>query len=320
MAGGDAMSATKTMIRAVDTYLTRRRALGFQLRAEGNLLKSFARFADALDKTGSIKRDTALAWAAQSPSRLARARRLETLGRFAREHALYTPGDETIPPGYFGSCRRRLTPHVYSDRQIQELISSTRDLRPRDGLRPMSFRCLFGLMACTGLRISEALQLSVDRVDLQRGVLTIGNSKAHRARLVPLHASAIEALRRYASVRDSHFRKSRCDRFFVRDDGQPIGYDNARQAFRYLRRRLGWQRGRSGRLPRMHDLRHRFVCARLVSWYQSGVDVDQTMLQLSRYLGHADPTGTYWYVTAVPTLMAAVTRRVERFTREGDAP
>lgn len=313
------MSANKTMTRAVDTYLTRRRALGFLLRAEGNLLKSFARFADALDKTGTIKRDTALAWAAQSSSRLARARRLVTLRLFAREHALSTPRDEPIPAGYFGSCRRRLTPHLYSDRQLQELLSSTRYLRPRCGLRPMSFRCLFGLMACTGLRISEALQLSMDQVDLQRRVLMIGNSKFHRGRLVPLHPSAAQALRHYASVRDAHFPQPRCGRFFVRDDGQPISYDNARQAFRYLRRRLVWSRGRSGRLPRMHDLRHRFVCARLVSWYQGGVNVDQRMLQLSRYLGHLDPIGTYWYVTAVPTLMAAVTRRVERFT-QGEAP
>jgi integrase len=211
-----------------------------------------------------------------------------------------------------GPSYRRQEPHIYSDSEISALLGAAAKLPPVDGLRPKTFTCLYGLLACTGLRIAEALRLKRPHADLTTGVLAIVETKFSNSRLVPLHPSATRALKAYAEMRDCFFPLANAQEFFLTDPGIPLTYKAVRQAFAELRDSLGWVRAAKGRPPRIHDLRHTFACRRLLAWYQEGADVDLKVPALSTYLGHVGVSSTYWYFTAVPDLMAAAAARFER--------
>jgi integrase len=179
-------------------------------------------------------------------------------------------------------------------------------------------------MACTGLRINEALTLGADDVDLDAGVLTICQTKFHKSRLVPLHATALPPLRDYVAACDGRHRQPKDTTFFVSDAGLRLPYSTVRHTFHRLLRKALPQAAPAGRArPRLHDLRHSFACRRLTSWYRDGIDVDRVIDQLSAYLGHAKVTDTYWYLTGVPELMTLAGGRFEQFadpTPEGVSP
>jgi integrase len=210
-----------------------------------------------------------------------------------------------------------MTPHVYREPEIVELLAAARQLGPNGGLRPAVMETLFGLLACTGLRISEALGLLDADVDLRASVLTIRQSKFGKTRLVPLHPSAVEALACYRAQRARHVRTAPESPFFVASRGQllgqPVGDRQVHRVFDQLRRQLGWvDRGSHG-TPRIHDLRHAFAVRRLVLWHEQGEDINQRMLALSTYLGHVKVSSTYWYLTGVPELMGLLGQAFERY-------
>jgi integrase len=216
-----------------------------------------------------------------------------------------------IPPRrLFGAPHRRLPPHLYTEHEIERLIAAAGDLHPLGGLRGASCATIIGLMAATGLRISEATNLQRSDVDLKHGRLLIRQSKFGKSRWVPLHATTVDALRAYAVRRDAHRQAAARDAFFVFDYGRPASTRALQYAFKLVRRRLGCVRG-GHRAHRLHDLRHTFICRRLEQWYAAGLDFDREVLALATYVGHAKVTDTYWYVTATPELMALAARRAE---------
>jgi integrase len=306
------MTAQDTMRAKVQAYLTERRRTGFVLSIAGKQLFSFARFADRGGYRGPLTVDLASRWAVANRRGLARtaARRLEVLRPFARYCQLFDP-DTVVPPRWlFGPGHRRLTPHIYTEREIGALLIAARRLAPVTGLRPHTCATVFGLLAATGLRISEACALRRDAVDLQHGVLHVRQAKFGKRRLVPLHPSATGALRRYAGRRDQDPASAATAAFFVFDQGRPVHPRLLQYAFRRLCEALRW-RARGGHpAPRLHDVRHSFVCWRLRRWYDAKVDIDRHVLALSTYLGHAKVTDTYWYLTATPDLLARAARRL----------
>ena len=193
------------------------------------------------------------------------------------------------------------------------LLEAAKGLPPPGGMRPATSRCVFGLLASCGLRISEALALSRSDIDLDTGVLHVREAKFHQQRLVPLHPSVCEALRAYASLREAHFPRPLCDRFFVRDDGHAVNQAAIRYALQTLCRQLGWQPRGDYPHHRLHDLRHTFVVSATLRFYQQGIDVDRAVLALSTYIGHAKVSDTYWYFTGIPELMAIAAERFERY-------
>jgi len=310
------MKHHRSMIALVDEYLAARRALGFALRIEGGQLHAFARYADARRHRGPLTVPVAIAWARSvSPSSpLTWARRLEVVRSFACYRAAFDPATEVPPPGLLGRAHRRLAPYIYAPREIAALVAAAARLAPRDGLRPRTFATLSGLLACTGMRVSESLGLTRDDVDLAAGVLRITVTKFRKTRLVPLHPSARYALQGYATTRDRRTGAVRTDAFFVLDDGTAVTYSRTRTAFAAIRRSLGWIRtARRGRAPRMQDLRHSFACHRLLRRHREGADVHAVLPALSTYLGHAKVSDTYWYLTGIPDLMALAAQRFDRF-------
>ena len=304
-------------VSLVDDYLALRRDLGFDVERQRWLLRDFARYADRAGHRGPITVDLAVRWAVSScPGDPARTeRRLGAVRMFARHRAAFDSATEVPPAGLFGRIPRRRQAHIYSTLEISALLRECSLLRLRDGLRPRTYVAFFSLLASTGLRLSEARRLERCDVDLSKGLLTVRAGKFRKSRLVPLHPSSVQALARYASQRDA-FRFAPRSEFFFRTDHAPALQRAAvEKTFSRLRDRLRWTSQGRVRRPRIHDLRHTFAVRRLLRWYEEGTDLDRKMLALSTYLGHVKVTDTYWYLFAVPELMAITSRRFAQFAR-----
>ena len=306
MAGGAVRTAPSSMRAVVEEYLAYRRRLGFALEIEGQQLHRFARFADQQGHPGFITTDLAVAWATlpTGADRRYHARRLDMVRRLARHRAMSDPETEIPLTGLLGPTYSRHEPHIYSDAEIAALLHAAAQLGPRGGLRPHTYSTLFGLLACTGLRISEALRLSRTEVDLAAGVLVVAAGKFRRSRLVPLDPTVVQHLLAYDGHRDAYRRSPSATTFFVSEHGTSLKYLKVLMTFAQLQRTLGWVPGRRGRRPRLHDLRHTFAVSRLLRWYEQGAELNRKLLALSTYLGHVRIRDTYWYLTAVPALLA----------------
>ena len=301
----------------VEDYLTLRRAHGFAVERPGWLLRDFARCADGLAHPGPITVDLAVRWAlsqrAGGPANA--ARRLGVVRQFARHRAALDPATEIPPADVLGRPTGRPQPHIYSEEEIAALLQACRQLPPRDGLRPVTYVAFFALLASTGLRLSEACRLGRRDVDLPTGLLTVRAGKFRKARLVPLHPTGVQALARYAARRDACRTAPPSECFFRTDHTPALTRPAVEQTFRQLRDRLGWSAPGRTRRPRIHDLRHTFAVRRLLRWAHDGLALEGQMLALATYLGHAKVTDTFWYLSAVPELMAITAQRFERFAR-----
>jgi len=307
------MTTAPTMVTLVEDYLAQRRSLGFRLRIEGQQLLSFARYADATGHRGPLTVDLLVRWATLPSEKLRRfpARRLDCVRPFARYRAALDPATEVPPSSLLGPARQRPRHHIYTDTEVAALVASARRLAPANSLRPATYTTLFGLLAASGLRVSEALRLTRTDVDLAGGVLTVRATKFRKSRLVPLHATTTAALRTYAEHRDRAVPRPVAPTFFVSLRGTPLAYSTVRTVFRRLSHALGW--ATHAPRPRIHDLRHTFACRRLQRWYEEGVDVAPRVAALATYLGHVKITDTYWYLTGTPELLAIAAERFETF-------
>jgi integrase len=169
---------------------------------------------------------------------------------------------------------------------------------------------LFGLLAVTGMRVSEPVALDRDDIDLTRGILIIRRTKFGKSRMLPLHATTLEALCHYHKLRDRVFRNTKS--FFVSERGIRLTVWSVRKTFILLSRQTGLRGLDDRHGPRLHDLRHRFAIETLLSWYRAGIDVERRMPELSAYLGHVHVNDTYWYISAVPELLQLATLRLEQ--------
>ena len=186
-------------------------------------------------------------------------------------------------------------------------------LPPRGGLRPLMYRTLFGLIAAAGLRVSEALKLQVEDVDLEGATITVRQTKFHKSRCLPLHVSVVRALSEYRQVRDQHADPGPNALFFISRIGGILPVGTVQNVFRRMRPRLGWQARGDHANPRIHDLRHTMVVRRVQLWHEARASIDHAMFWLRTYLGHAKISDTYWYLSGIPELMDTIGARFERF-------
>ncbi|WP_244815370.1 tyrosine-type recombinase/integrase [Caballeronia sp. Lep1P3] len=315
------MSAPTSVQARVEQFLVERRQLGFS--DDGYVLRSFARHVHATGHRGALTVELMTAWARSDRTGCndprTWARRLKKLRTFLRWLQQFEPRTEVPDDSIFGRLPERQAPHIFSEEEIVDLLARARRLGPSPGIRGAVYETLFGLIAATGLRIGEALSLRNGDIDLKDGMLTIRRTKFGKSRQVPMHPSTVDALRRYRWVRDiAEGPPIEDSPFFVgtrgRRRGLPLGDRQVHRVFRDLRQQLGWGNRGAHHAPRIHDLRHTFVVRRIVQWQAQGVDIDQAMLSLSTYVGHTMVTNTYWYLSAVPELMALAAGRFESFT------
>lgn len=315
------MSRCQTLQARIDNYLAERRRQGFHLRSRDAFLSGFARFVEAKRHRGPLTAELMVEWVRTGKNGNGDAgtwaRSWGRLRHFICYLQQFEPDTEIPDASLFGPEPGRVAPHIYREDEIVDLLAAARTLGPSCSLRPLTFETLFGLMASTGLRVSEAIHLHDADVDLQRGMLTIRQTKFAKSRQLPIHPSTVKALARYRKQRERHLPTTADMPFLIGSRGRrlglPLGERQAHRVFTRLRDGLGWVNRGGHDAPRLHDLRHTFAVRRLVRWYADGAEVDQKMLALSTYLGHAEIFYTYWYLTAVPELMAIAAGRFEQF-------
>lgn len=307
-----------TFHEALEDYLSLRRSLGSKLYVAGLDLHRFIEF---LDREGSdiITTQLAVRWATSPPgiSSIRRTHRLGHVRQFAAWLSTTDPRTEIPPRGVLPRRYCRRPPYIYSDEEIGRIVHEAARLPSATGLRAETYATLFGLLAATGLRISEALALDREDVDLGSGVLAIRRGKFGKARFVPVHESACAALSRYTHRKDLLWPHPASPAYFLGERGKRITKSVAEYTFAVVSRAIGLRQPtrpgtrvrRYGRGPRMHDMRHRFAARTLVRWYREGRDVERELPKLSTYLGHANVTHTYWYIEAVPELLRLATDR-----------
>lgn len=299
---------------AAADYLRLRNQLGHELAEHHRLLPRFVAF---LDNAGiqTVTVAAAIAWANApevDPTGTMASRRMSIARGFARHMAGLDSRTEIPPFGVIGSRRHRHEPYIFSSTDIDALLGGAQGLRTRFACA--THHSMIGLLAATGMRVGEVIRL--DRTDLcpTDGRLLIRESKFGKSRIVPLHPSVLEALQRYARLRDDIHPRSTTASFFVSIRGNRMVYPTVQAVFRNLCDGAGIGADAPSR-PRIHDLRHTFAIRTLIGWYRAGEDVEARLPVLSTYLGHRDPRWTYWYLSAAPELLGLAASRLEATTQ-----
>ncbi len=301
--------------QAIDQYLTLRRRLGYALGGVGSGLRSFASFA-AREGATRVTIDLALRWATQSrgTAPATHSGRLQMVRGFAQWRHVTDPRTEVPPTDLLPTRFPRKPPYLYRDTELHRLLNATRNLPSANGLRGRTYFTLFGLLMVTGMRVGEAVALDEPDVNREEAILTIRRTKFGKSRLVPVHASTAAVLAAYAKARDRVHPWRDSAAFFVDERGRRVSQWMVGYTFVTVSSQIGLRppiHGHTyGHGPRLHDLRHRFAARTLIDWYRAGVDVEHALPQLATYLGHVHVNETYWYLEAVPELLALATKRL----------
>lgn len=304
---------------AAHDYLAMRRALGFKLISQGRLLLSFVDYCEERHAR-HVTTDLAVAWATHPPrggtDAVHHSRRLMVVRLFARHLQTLDPATE-IPPHDVLACHyRRVIPHLYTCDEIDRLIEAAGSLAPR--FRAATWQTFLGLLAVTGLRVSEACHLNRDDIDHHTGGVTVADSKFGKSRQVFLRPDSMAALCDYQQHRDRVFPSPRTASLLVSTRGTRLDAANVQHTFADLLVTAAITARGGRRCPRLHDMRHSFAIWTLLEWYRDGGDVQARLPLLSTWLGHIDPKSTYWYLQAVPELLTLAADRLEP-PQEGSA-
>jgi integrase/recombinase XerD len=296
----------------LEAFLALENAFGSPVRARERLLRDFVSFTEALAIRGPITAQIAFDWACAASERRGisgQAARLSVVRRFLLHLSAAIPGTE-VPDAALVARPRRRKPFLFSADEIRLLLKAALSLGPAASLRPYTVSTLIGLLASAGLRASEALHLTAKDVllELDSPRLEIRETKFHKSRLVPIHATVADKLREYAEQRCRLNYDGLSDSFFISERGRRIRYMAFYNTFQKLVSGLGIRATDGGRRPGLHSLRHGFAVDRLRTWYQQGADVRANLPHLSVYLGHLEPAHTYWYLSATPELLNEAAR------------
>lgn len=300
--------------RRLRDYLAVRRGLGFKLERESRLLPDFVAHVEHHNST-CVTVALAEQWARQPEGGHPAwwGLRMTMVRGFAMHLLALDPRTEVPPIGLLPPQVRRLTPYLYSEHEVAQILAATRArLTP---FRGETLATLVALLAATGMRVGEVIALDRGDVDLADGVLVIRHGKFGKSREVPIHPTAVHALAAYARLRDKKVRRPADPAFLLTAVGTRLNYKNVHFVFHELVRTVGLKHRTPNCRPRIHDLRHTFAVRTLISWYRGDLDVQALMPRLSTYLGHVNPVSTYWYLSATPELMGLAMRRLDRANR-----
>ena len=286
----------------LDRHISLHHALGIKFRTQSLLLRNFVAYAEARgDQVVCV--DSILAWAIKAPSPEQRRNRLLEVRRFAiamhaEDSRHEVPAADALGRGLF----TRRIPYIYGEEDILRLMAAAASLAPVGTIRPVTFATLFGLLAATGMRISEAPALRLS--DITDDGLVIEKTKFKKSRLLPLHPSTRRALDNYLEVRLRVVTES--DALLIGNTGKAVAYPTVIGVFLRVVRSIGLRGSQDRGGPRIHDLRHTFAVRSLEHCPPNAAAVLRHIVGLSTYLGHAHVTDTYWYLQASPTLMTHI--------------
>jgi integrase/recombinase XerD len=301
------------LTEAINTYLKVRRTAGYELERPERFLRSFNRFANKMGDTHIVSK-TAIDWASLSSSEYERNRRLRAVVRFARFIQADDSAHEIPPDNVFSNQYHRTKPYIFTDDEIQKIITHAAHLGPTGSLRPHTFSTLFALLSVTGLRISEALNLGF--CDFTEEGLIIRESKFKKSRFVPLHETAIVALKHYISLR-LRLAGTDDDHIFVSLRRCKLSYSGAFYIFHKVLKAAGIPKTSIGPKPRLHCFRHSFAVKALKTCPDGRDNIRRHMVALSTYLGHSYVKDTYWYLESTSDLMTDISGVCESLVHGG---
>ena len=292
----------------VARYVALNRSLGLKFNNEDQILRSFAIYAQAHGDQ-HMRADRIFTWC-RSASSPVRARTFyAAIRRFCVFLHAENPQHAIPPAGAFGRGRcPRPAPHLLDAHQVRALMTAALELPPKGSISPHTYHHLFGLLAATGLRISEALALKRD--DLCDDGLIVRKGKFSKSRLLPIHMTTRQAFDRYLTIRDR--LNAGGDDLFVVTTGRAPQKSTAYQVFRRLAHQVGIRDLGSTPGSRVHDLRHTFAVRSLEACAPDRSAIAAQMLALSTYLGHTEVAHTYWYLEATPVLLRGIAEASEQ--------
>lgn len=300
----------ETVNRHIEIY----QSLGFKYRVQAYALRSFADFAEQRSEE-FVRTDSVLEWTASAPSVRQRHDRLRIVHHLA---CALNAEDERhqVPPtsAFGGEPRRPRLCHIFTQDEMDRLLRAASELAPQGSIRPITYTILMSLIACTGLRISEALNLELS--DFTEDGLVIRATKFQKSRLIPLHESARHSLQQYLAVR-RRFAPT-ASTLFVSRSGGKLPYPTVITTFLLLTRSAGLRGGPGQKGCRLHDLRHTFAVRSLEQCPSDRRAVARHMAALSTYLGHAHVSDTYWYLQATPKLLGDIATAAEILHQAGE--
>jgi integrase len=302
---------TAALRDALEDYLRMRRALGYRLVRPEKLLNQFLDHLDAAGVT-TVTSDAALAWSCLPAGGDVNwwAHRLSVVRGFATYLHALDPTVEIPATDLLPWRSRRASPYLYSAADIAALLTAAESLSTP--LRRATIATLIGLLAVTGMRVGEAIALDRADLDLHRGLLVVRHGKFGKSRELVLHDSTVAALRGYLRERDRLHPAPSSSALLISSAGTRLIYCNVHWTFHRLVQRAGLAARSASCRPRIHDLRHSFAVAAMLDAYATGQDGQVRLTLLSTYLGHVDPAGTYWYLSASPELLALAGQRLEQ--------
>ncbi len=311
------------LAQAVDDYVVWKRSLGFRFRSSEKILEAFVRQAGSVE-VDDVGQEVVAAFlrGPRPPIRSTwhtKYSALAGLVRFALQRGLLStsplPFEVPKRPEY-------ARPYIYSTNELRQILDGSKILDARNrksgqaaSITPLTFRTLILLLYGAGLRLGEALALTVNDVDLSASILAVRNTKFFKTRLLPIGPRLSAVLRLYADARLALLnRPPSADTYLLRRDGMAVPRQSAERYFRMVRSHVGLRR-RDGAYfqPRLHDLRHTFAVHRLLAWYRQGADVQLLLPKLSTYLGHIGLAETQHYLTMTPDLLREAGQRFERY-------
>jgi len=301
----------------IEKYISLRQAFGYRFESQSVTLRQFAGFCSR-NKRNHVTVKTLLDWIDQSPnaSLKSMANRVSIVRSFASYWTAFDSKTEIPPRNLNRDTKRRFQPYVYSQTELKKILTACRKFNAERGrsnpIRRLTFETMFGLIASMGLRRSEAINLKVADVNLVEGRIRIELTKFGKSRLLPVHPTVIRQLHLYVQVREKNFPNPKHKNFFLMNRGQPVDDDSIYYAFVHACQIAGIRQAREGNGPRIHDLRHTFAVRAILNCLKRGEDVHVMMPALSAYMGHAQPTDTYLYLTGVPELMRFGLREAHR--------
>ena len=303
----------KNLREAAEDYINLRRALGFKLMNAESLLKDFVSFMEQ-ENAPYITTILALRWAKEPKNVLQSCwgSRLSLVRCFAPYVKAIDLRNEVPPYRLLPYKYHRCNPYIYRDEEVLRLIQACESFTAGNGLRRRTYYTVFGLLAVTGMRISEVTSLTRGNVDLTQGIITIRLTKFSKSRSIPVHKSTLQVLKEYDRLRDQIYPAVKIPSFFLSDQGTCLTNCAVRCAFIRISHRIGFRKPTDSHGPRIHDFRHSFAVKTIIKWYREGINVESQIPLLSTYLGHTKPSDTYWYLSSVPELIGLAAARLEK--------
>lgn len=284
-----------TLPDLVADLVATRHAGGYRFKIQERVLRQFADHCRRQGYPGgSITKEAVQGFLYSAHLRSSTIRRNELALRQLAEHAQAVGWAAYIPAATTRVRVRHQPPYVLTDDEVRRLFAAI-DAQAMSCFSnkalvdPVLFRVLYG----AGLRVSEALNLTLSDVDTSAGTLRIRDSKNGAGRTIPITGRLTATLNAYTTA--AHPAPEHSDYiFYSRAAGRPINQAAIYVRFRGYLADAGIPHFTGG--PHPHSLRHGFAVANLRRWAAAGADLAVMLPYLACYMGHADLRGTQYYL------------------------